>query len=176
MDLGIKGKHALITGGSRGIGKAIAKSLLAEGCKVTLLSRTESELASCCEKLNQNESVPRAFYQVFDLSTGDPKQLLQNIEAEAGTLDIIVANAARTSRPKKLTHMPDEDWYGTIESDLNGHYRLLKICLPGLQERQWGRVVFVGSLSGMVGASGYPVYCTVKAAYEGLTKNLAVDY
>lgn len=174
MDLGIQGKHALITGGSRGLGAQIAHTLAREGCKVTILSRSEPELQACCQRLHAQGA--QAQYAVFDLSSGDASALKTEVEAALGPVDIIVANAARTSRPKKFTHMPDEDWYETINSDLNGHYRLLKSFLPGLQERGWGRVVFIGSLSGVLGASAYPVYCTVKAAYEGWVKNLAVDY
>lgn len=174
MELAIEGKHALITGGGRGIGRAIALALAAEGVRITVLGRTEKYLATVCEEIQiQGGS---AAYQVFDLSLGDAETLRQNLEADLGPVDILVGNAAKTSIPKKLTHMDPADWYQTIETDLNGTFRLLQAFLPGLQERGWGRIILIGSLSGMVGASAYPAYCAVKAAYEGLIKNLAVDY
>ncbi len=170
MDLGLTGKHALITGGSRGIGLSIAHTLIEEGCRVSVVSRN-----GLGQELTGGESSAIESF-AFDLASGDAEQLRQQVEARIGTVDIVVANAARTSRPKKLTHMPEEDWHQTLETDLNGHYRLLRAFLPGLQERGWGRIIFIGSLSGMVGVSAYPAYCTVKAGYEGLMKNLAVDY
>lgn len=174
MDLGIQGKHALITGGGRGLGRSIAESLAREGCHVSLISRTAAELNQSAEALRSHGV--KVYTQVYDLSQDDPEALRLAAEAAIGPVDILIVNAARGSRPKKLTHMADEDWYATIDNDLHGHYRLLKNLLPGLQARQWGRVVFIGSLSGMLGASAYPAYCTVKAAYEGWVKNLAVDY
>ena len=174
MDFGIQGKHALITGGGRGIGKAIALALAAEGVKVTVLARTESELAEVCRQIQALGGI--AAYALFDLAQGDPDDLRAQIEANLGPIDILVGNAAKTSKPKKLTHMEASDWYQTIETDLNGTYRILKTFLPGLQERGWGRIILIGSLSGMLGVSAYPAYCAVKAAYEGLVKNLAVDY
>ena len=72
--------------------------------------------------------------------------------------------------------MADSEWTEAIETDLNGTFRLLKSVLPGMQARGWGRVILIGSVAGMVGTSAYPAYCTIKAAYEGLVKNLAVDY
>jgi NAD(P)-dependent dehydrogenase (short-subunit alcohol dehydrogenase family) len=72
--------------------------------------------------------------------------------------------------------MEPADWYATVETDLHGTFRLLRAFLPGMQARGRGRVILIGSLSGMVGVSAYPAYCAVKAAYEGLVKNLAVDY
>ncbi len=174
MDFGIQGKHALITGGGRGLGRSIAESLTHEGCAVSLVSRTPEELEHTAEALRHKGA--QVYTQVYDLSQDDPEMLREAAEKALGPIDIVVANAARSSRPKKLTYMADEDWYETLNNDLNGHFRLLKVLLPGLQQRQWGRIIFIGSLSGMLGASAYPAYCTVKAAYEGWVKNLAVDY
>lgn len=174
MELGLNGKRALITGAGRGIGAAVAAALAAEGAEVCLLSRTEAQLQTVCEKIRAAGG--RASYQVFDLAKDDAGQLRERIEAEIGPIDILVGNAAKTSIPKKLTYMEAADWYETVETDLNGSFRLLRAFLPGMQERSWGRLVLIGSLSGMLGAAAYPAYCTVKAGYEGLVKNLAVDY
>lgn len=174
MDLGLQDKHALITGGGRGVGRAIALALAAEGVRVTVLSRTGSELQETCQQISAQGGEAR--HEVFDLCSRDFETLKERVEGGFGPVDIVIGNAARSSNPKKLTHMPDEDWYASFESDMHGTYRLLRAFLPGLQERQWGRVVLIGSLSGMVGASGYPAYCTIKAGFEGLVKNLAVDY
>lgn len=174
MELGLKGKRALITGASRGIGATIAATLAAEGAEVILLSRTEARLQAVCHEITTTGG--SASYQVFDLAQDDAEALCEKITSESGPIDILIGNAAKTSIPKKLTYMESDDWYKTIETDLNGTFRILRAFLPGMQERGWGRVVLIGSLSGMLGASAYPAYCAVKASYEGLIKNLAVDY
>lgn len=174
MELHLQGKRALITGAGRGIGAAIATTLAAEGAEVWLLSRTESELQTVCERIRSAGG--QAGYRVFDLVQDDAEELKAQLEDQAGPIDILIGNAAKSSIPKKLTHMEAADWYRTVETDLNGSFRLLQAFLPGMQTRGWGRVVLIGSLSGMLGASAYPAYCTVKAGFEGLVKNLAVDY
>lgn len=174
MELGLAGKRALITGGGQGIGRAIAEALAAEGAGVWIIGRKEAKLQATVAAIRARGG--EAGYTVFDLAKDDAGELRQAIEREAGPVSILVGNAARVTLPKKLTHMEDEDWYQTVETDLHGTYRLLRAFLPGLQERAWGRVILIGSLSGMVGVSAYPAYCAVKAGFEGLIKNLAVDY
>lgn len=174
MELGLTGKTALITGAGRGLGKVIAQGLAQEGAEVCLLSRTEHELQAACKELQAQGYT--ASYRVFDLAQGDAHTLFEDLQAQGQLPDIVIGNAARQSHPKKLTHMPEADWYQTIESDLHGTFRLLRSFLSHQQAQGWGRIILIGSLSGMVGVSAYPAYCTVKAGYEGLIKNLAVDY
>lgn len=171
MELGLQNKRALITGGGQGIGRQIALTLAAEGVEVCVLGRKEAKLQATCKAIQAQGG--QASYVVFDLAGDDAQSLAERLP---GPIDVLVGNAAKTSIPKKLTHMEEADWYKTIETDLHGTYRLLRVLLPGMQERAWGRVILIGSLSGMVGVSAYPAYCTVKAGYEGLVKNLAVDY
>lgn len=171
MELGLKAKRVLITGGGQGIGRAIALTLAAEGAEVWVIGRHQDKLQATVAAIRAAGG--QADYQVFDLATDDAMALRNKINAP---IDILVGNAARATRPKKLSFMDESDWYQTIETDLNGHFRLLKALLPDMQEGQWGRVILIGSLSGMVGVSAYPAYCAVKASFEGLVKNLAVDY
>ncbi len=173
MDLGLQGKRALITGAGRGLGACIAHDLAQQGVEVCLLSRTQSELEAVVASIQADGG--KASYQLFDLATDAATDLITRLEA-TGPIDILIGNAARQTVPAKLTRMPDSEWTEAIETDLNGTYRLLKSVLPGMQERGWGRVILIGSVAGMVGTSAYPAYCTIKAAYEGLVKNLAIDY
>ena len=170
MDLNLKNKTALVTGAGRGIGKVIAKTLASEGVNVCLLSRTETELQNVVSEIT--EAGGQATYQIFDLSEGN----YQDLREKTGAVDILVHNAARPYRPKKLTHMEESDWHATLNTDLNSLFQLNRLYLEDMKNNQWGRVLTIGSLSSVVGVSSYPAYCAAKSAMEGLTKNLAVDY
>lgn len=174
MDSGLTGKKALITGGGRGVGKSIALTMAKEGVTVCIISRTESELQAVCNEINENGG--KAIYRVFDLEKGNVADLKSGINDEIGNVDILVNNAAKQSFPKKISYMDEQDWYKTVEIDLNSQFRLIRAFIEDMKNNNWGRIVIVGSLSGMFGAASYPVYCTVKAGLEGLIKNLAVDY
>ncbi len=175
MELGIEKRRALITGGGRGIGKEIALALADEGVTVCVVSRTESELVDVCDQIKDKGG--RGIYRVLDLSD---EQVLasfkDSIFEEIGGIDIIVHNAARVTPPRKLTLMDEQDWYKTIDIDLNAVFRLTRLFLDDMKNNKWGRIISIGSLSGVFGASSYPAYCAAKSALEGLTKNLAIDY
>lgn len=175
MELGLTGKKALITGAGRGLGKKIAQDLAEEGTIVCLISRTESELKAVCDEINSKRS-NSAIYRVFDLSSGNYAELKKSIVDEIGNIDILVSNAAKQTYPKKISFMEEADWHKTIETDLNPTFHLVRSFIEDMKSNKWGRVLIIGSLSAMVGAGGYPAYCTVKAGLEGLIKNLAVDY
>jgi NAD(P)-dependent dehydrogenase (short-subunit alcohol dehydrogenase family) len=175
MELGIKDRRALITGGGRGIGKAIALALAEEGVSVCIVSRTESELGDVCNEIKDKGG--KAIYKVLDLSD---QSALENFKTEIydeiGGIDIIINNAAHVSNPKRLALMEDKEWYKTIDIDLNATYRLIRLFLDDMKNNKWGRIISIGSLSGIFGASSYPAYCAAKAALDGLSKNLAIDY
>lgn len=175
MELGISKKKALITGGGRGIGKEIALALADEGVTVCVISRTESELSDVCDEIKDKGG--RAIYRALNL--GEDKHLdsfKQDIVEEIGNIDILVNNAARLTLPKRITMMDEQDWDRTLEVNLNASFRMIKLFLDDMKNNKWGRIINIGSLSGVFGAASYPAYCAAKAALEGLTKNLAVDY
>jgi 3-oxoacyl-[acyl-carrier protein] reductase len=175
MELGIKERRAVITGGGRGIGKAIAVALAEEGVSVCIVSRTESELADTANEIKDNGG--KAIYKVLDLSDENALPGFKSeLYDEMGGVDIIINNAAHVAPPKRMAIMEDKDWYKTIDIDLNASYRIIRLFLDDMKNNRWGRIINIGSLSGMFGASSYPAYCAAKAALEGLTKNLAVDY
>ncbi|MFN8671066.1 MAG: SDR family oxidoreductase [Candidatus Sericytochromatia bacterium] len=174
MDLGIKNKNALITGGGRGLGKQIALDLAKEDVNVCIISRTEKELQSVCEEITNLGK--KATYRVFDLVKGDYQELKKSINEELGSIDILVNNASKQTIPKKISFMDENDWYKTIDTDLNSQFKIVKTFIDDMKNNNWGRIIFVGSLSAVVGVANYPAYCTVKAALDGFVKNLAVDY
>jgi len=168
-------RKALITGAGRGIGKAIALELAGSGHQVCLLSRTETELKTVCAQIEAQGG--QATYLCFDLSeSAGYADLKTQINSQFGHVDVLVHNAAPTYRPAKLTRMAPDDWQNTLSVNLGALAQLCGLFLEPMREVGWGRVVSIGSLSGVVGAGSYPAYCAAKAGMEGLTKNLAIDY
>lgn len=175
MDLKLNKKVALITGAGRGVGKTTALALAEEGVTVCLISRTESELIEVCEQIKDKGG--RAFYYVFDLaSTSDYENLKKSILSDVDKVDILINNAAHVSTPKKVSFLDEKEWNQIIDIDLNAVFRLSKLFIDDMKNQKWGRIINIGSLSGLVGVSAYPAYCAAKAGLEGLTKNMAVDY
>ncbi|MBM3274940.1 MAG: SDR family oxidoreductase [Candidatus Sericytochromatia bacterium] len=171
MDLGIAGRTALVTGGGRGIGRAIALRLAAEGARVAVLGRRLEPLDSTCAAIRA--------------AGGDAKSLQADL-ADTASLDaalawleevhILVQSAAHFSVPRRVEKAPEADWDEAIAVNLKGVVHLSSRVLGGMKRHKWGRVVFVGSLMGAAGGRGYAIYSTLKAAQEGLARAIALDY
>lgn len=175
MDLGISGRVALVTGASRGIGRAVAERLCAEGARVGLLGRDRERLAAACEAIRASggEAVPLP----FDLSDQEAASAaLDRLGSLLGEPDILVHSAARFSPRTRLSGATPAEWDAAIAVNLGAVARLSGLCLKGMKRRGWGRVIFVGSLLATVGGRGYPIYATLKAAQEALARSIALDY
>jgi 3-oxoacyl-[acyl-carrier protein] reductase len=159
----LEGKTALVTGGSRGIGRAIALELAAAGASVLLGYRTEREEA---EKV-ANEVGGRA----VQADVSDPEQARGLVE-EAGDLDILINNAGVT-RDGLLPRMPDEDWRVVIETNLSGMFYTCRAAARGMMRRRAGAIANVSSIVGLRGNPGQTNYAAAKAGIIGFTKSLA---
>lgn len=152
MDLGMKGKRAIVTGASRGIGRAIALELAAEGCDVALVAR-DSGLLDDVAGLVAAYGV-RAVPFSTDLSTAEGCQLAFDIAAGAlGGVDILVNNAgAATMQP--VLGLTVEAIDEALRLKTYGYLRLAQLCIPGMRERQWGRIVNIAGGAGTSPAAG----------------------
>jgi 3-oxoacyl-[acyl-carrier protein] reductase len=159
----LAGKAALVTGGSRGIGAAIARELAAAGAQVTLSYRSGREEA---EKVAE-EIGARA--EQADVSDREQAQAL--IEA-AGEIDVLVNNAGLT-RDGLLARMSDEDWREVIETNLGGTFYTCRAATRGMMRRRSGAIVNVSSIVGLHGNPGQTNYSASKAGIIGFTKALA---
>lgn len=173
MDLGIAGRVALVTGGSRGLGRQAALSLAGEGAKVAICARGEETLVKAVEELRATGI--EAHGVVADVSNlEDCERLYKNVVDALGPIDILVNNAGG-SRRGDVVSAEEEDWHGLMDLNVMSAIRMSKQAIPGMQERGWGRIVNIASIWGREYGGG-AVYMTTKAALIAMTKNTALTY
>lgn len=175
MDLGIAGRVALVVGGGRGIGRAVARSLAREGADVAVLSRTETELNSCVSELRALGRRALALpCDVTDLPRLD--DALARLHAELGPPTLVVLGAAALYKPAKLQFLDDDTARRLLAVDLDSAVALCRRVLPAMMEARFGRIVALGSLAARTGVAGGTLYAVAKAGLEGLVRGLALDY
>jgi 3-oxoacyl-[acyl-carrier protein] reductase len=161
----LEGKRALVTGGSRGIGRAIALELARAGAEVAIGYRSGAEEAE--EVVREAGAGARA----IQADVADPEQAARLVE-EAGDLDVLVNNAGVT-RDGLLARMPDDDWRVVLETNLSGVFYTCRAVARGMMRRRSGAIVNVSSVVGLHGNPGQTNYSASKAGIIGFTKALA---
>jgi NAD(P)-dependent dehydrogenase (short-subunit alcohol dehydrogenase family) len=168
MDLGIKGRLALVTGAGRGIGRAIAQSLANEGVKVICVSRTQTDIDSLIESLGLDQAGHLGI--AMDLMPeGAPAELLAKIE-HLGPIDILVHNAGGTLDITNPFCSIDE-WRKVYRFNFELAVELNCMLIPSMQQRKWGRVCHISSISAMEN-HGPVTYCAMKAALTAYTRSM----
>jgi len=165
----ITGKHALVTGGGSGVGKAIALALAKAGVAVTICGRREAALA---EVAKEND---RIFGLAADVTNeAEMAVLYQKAEAARGPFDIVVANAGMAgSAPAHKTSLAD--WRRTLDVNLTGAFLTVKPALAGMLERKTGRIIFIASTAGLKGYAYVAPYVAAKHGVVGLMRALAAE-
>lgn len=172
MDLGLRGKKAIVTGGSRGIGLAIARALAAEGCELGLLARGEKGLAEAADQLKaQGATVHWAPADVTDGKAHD--RALSSLIDRLGGVDLAVANAGGSTAGGVLDSS-DEVWESQWQLNFLSAVRLLRGCAPLMEEAGGGSFVSISSISGLE-AFGRAHYVAAKAALHGFAKSAAIE-
>jgi 3-oxoacyl-[acyl-carrier protein] reductase len=167
----LRGEVALVTGASRGIGKAIAQELGAAGATVVGTATSEAGAAAISERLVAAGITGRGV--VLDVSERDAAAaLLKDIAAHEGTVSILVNNAGIT-RDNLLMRMKDVEWDDVINTNLSGVFSLSKACLRGMMKAQHGRIINIASVVGVMGNAGQANYAAAKAGIIGFSKSLA---
>ena len=173
VDLGLTDKVAIVTGSSRGLGLAAAKSLVAEGCNVCLCARTESGLKLAEKEVAQHAASPgQVFAVAADLSEARGAQTVVDAAvARFGGLDVLVNNVG-LGRGAELLDTTDEEWQEAIDQTLFPAIRVSRLAVPHMKQRGGGSIVIVASIFGRE-AGGRMTYNVVKAAEISLAKSLA---
>jgi 3-oxoacyl-[acyl-carrier protein] reductase len=168
--LDLKGRTALVTGASGGIGAATARALARQGARVAIsgtrtevLEQLKAELGEGTLVLTANLSDPAAV-----------EDLAKQAEAGLGQVDILVNNAGLT-RDGLVLRMKDEDWNAVIDVNLTAGFRLARGMLRGMMKRRWGRIIGITSIVGVTGNAGQVNYAASKAGMIGMTKALAAE-
>jgi len=170
MDMGLHGKVALVTGASRGIGKAIATALAAEGCRLVIMARSRETLEETSQELRTSgaEVLPIVANVVVDT---DREQAVQQAMAAYGRIDILVHNAGG-SRGQDIFDTSDADWHDALALNVVALSHLAQLVAPLLREQGGGRIIAISSIFGRE-SGGRMSYNAVKAASISLTKSLA---
>ncbi len=173
MDLGLSGKVAVVTGGSRGLGFAAAQALAAEGCHVVIGARGEQRLQQAARALQAHATRgARVVPVVCDVSTADgPDQLIETAIVELDGVDVLVNNVG-LGRGSSLESTTDADWREAFDHTLFPAIRCSQLAVPHMRHRGGGAIVIVSSIFGRE-AGGRMTYNVVKAAEISLTKSLA---
>ncbi|WP_417665904.1 3-oxoacyl-ACP reductase FabG [Pseudidiomarina sp.] len=168
--MNLEGQVALVTGASRGIGKAIAEQLVARGVKVIGTATTEKGAQAISDYLGANG-------EGLALNVTDAESIaavLKHIDSTYGQLDILVNNAGIT-RDNLLMRMKDDEWDSVMDTNLKSVYRLSKGVMRGMMKRRQGRIINISSVVGTTGNPGQANYCAAKAGLAGFTKALAKE-
>ncbi len=172
MDDRIEGKIALVTGGSRGIGKAIARALARDGMRIALhYCSREKEAQAVCDEIVGTGGICTIFQADVSDST-QIRKLVRDVEWEFDRIDILINNAGIT-RPQNLGEITEKDWDELIAVNLKSVFLISQLVIPGMRERKWGRIVYMSSVAAQTGGVVGPHYAASKAGILGLTHSYA---
>ncbi|WP_413110518.1 3-oxoacyl-ACP reductase FabG [Thaumasiovibrio sp. DFM-14] len=166
--MSLEGKIALVTGASRGIGRAIAELLVERGATVIGTATSEGGASAISEYLGDNGKG----LALNVTSTESIDTALKNIKAEFGEIDILVNNAGIT-RDNLLMRMKDDEWQDILDTNLTSIFRLSKAVLRPMMKKRHGRIISIGSVVGAMGNAGQTNYAAAKAGLIGFTKSMA---
>jgi NAD(P)-dependent dehydrogenase (short-subunit alcohol dehydrogenase family) len=170
----LSGRAALVTGGSKGLGKAMAMGFAQAGADVVISSRHENELQEAAQEIRAAGGT-RVAYVVADLTRRqEAGRLAREAALAMGKIDILVNNAG-TNLPQPIDQIRDEDWDQLVELNLNSCMALTRELAPGMKDRRWGRIIHISSIMGFSSAAGRNAYSATKSALLGLARASAND-
>ena len=173
----LTGKIALITGSSRGIGKAIAGAMAMQGAKVVISSRKQDACDAVAAEINEKHGEGTAIAVAASISDKAAlEELVRQTEAQLGPVDILVCNAASNPYYGPMEGISDEQFEKILSNNIISNHWLSQLVLPGMIERKDGAIVVISSIGGLKGSDSIGVYNISKAADFQLARNYAVEY
>ena len=174
LNLNLAGRVALVTGGSRGIGRAACLALAAHGAAVAVHYRGQTDAANEIVTLITESGGKAAAVQSDLTDPQAPAVLVNQSETRLGPIDILVNNVGGMSTAA-VADMSDELWEQSMTLNLGAAFRCARACIPGMKARQWGRIINVTSQAAYTGSSNHAHYAAAKAGLVGLTFSLAKE-
>ncbi len=170
----LRGRVALITGGSKGIGKAIARAFAEAGADVIICSRHENELHDAAAEIRHGLNTGVATVVADMTKRAEVKHLAENAIHAFGKIDILLNNAG-SNNPQPIDAIKDDDWDRLIELNLTSGMALTRYLAPPMKERRWGRIVFISSILAFTSHGGRGAYSATKSGLLGLCRGVAND-
>ena len=167
-------KTAIVTGGSRGIGKAIGRAYAESGANLIITSRNEEELKSACEEINNHVNTRVEYYSVDLRDRKHTDQMTSWALSEFGVIDILVNNAGDNSR-ESLVGTTDKSWDNLVEINLTSAMRLSRALAPQMIEQKWGRIIYTSSIMAFSSNLERGAYSATKAGLVGMTRAQALE-
>ncbi len=170
----LAGKVALVTGGSKGLGKAMARGLAECGADIVISSRHENELRPALDEILQGTG-RRGSFIVADMTRRDQvRQLAKTALERVGHIDILINNAG-SNVPQPIDAIKDEDWDRILELNLNSVMSLTRALVPQMKQRRWGRIIHISSVMAYISKEGREAYSATKCALLGLARASALE-
>tara|TARA_B100000579_G_scaffold438025_1_gene471043 strand:- start:7775 stop:8518 length:744 start_codon:yes stop_codon:yes gene_type:complete len=170
----LQNKKAIVTGASKGIGRAISLNLAKNGCDLFLISRTEQDLKKVKDEILQNYKV-NVSYHILDITNFESvKTIFETIIIKANSIDILINNAGIT-KDNILARMNLNQWNDVINTNLNGYFNCCKHIIKHMMKNKYGRIINISSIIGKNGNPGQINYSSSKAGLVGLTKSLSKE-
>ncbi|MGB8854969.1 MAG: SDR family NAD(P)-dependent oxidoreductase [Pirellulales bacterium] len=170
----LRGRAALVTGGGKGLGLAMATALASQGAAVCLSGRHEETLQNACAGITRDTGSVATYVVADQCERAESRRLAEAAIAALGRIDILVNNAG-TNDPQAIDEITDETWDRIVELNLSSAMALSRAVVPGMKARRWGRIIHITSVMGIASYPGRSVYSATKAGLIGMTKASALD-
>ena len=172
MRIELGGRVAVVTGSTRGIGRAIAGTLADAGARVAVVGRDRAKAEAVASEIGGTDRARGFACEIADPSS--VAALIEEVERALGGVDVLVNNAGLT-RDNILFRLKDDDWDAVLDANLRGAFVAIRTASRGMIKRRWGRIVNMASVVGIVGNKGQANYAASKAGLIGLTKSVAKE-
>jgi 3-oxoacyl-[acyl-carrier protein] reductase len=174
MDLGLRGKVALVTAASKGMGKACAVAFGAEGARVAMCARTEADLKAAADEV-RSKTGAQVLALTADVTKADQiKTMTSRVREAFGGVDVLVANSGGPPRGN-FDELSDEAWHGALDVSLLSVVRLIREVLPGMRAKKWGRILTIQSVSVKQPVDGLLLSNAVRPGVFGLAKTMVAE-
>ncbi len=174
LRIDLTGRVALVTGSTRGIGRAIAQTLAQAGARVAVTGRDQTRADAVAREISDATGSELRGYAADVSDVAQAAGLVGAVERDFGQLDILVNNAGLT-RDNLLMRLKDDDWDAVMHANLRGAFATCRAASRGMIKRRWGRIINVASVVGLIGNKGQSNYAASKAGLIGLTKSIAKE-